>query len=331
MIDTLLDRRVVSIVGNAKNAGKTTVLNHLISAESGRLIAVTSIGLDGEELDQITRLPKPRIHVAKGTYVATAAECLKQSSARFRVLEITDLTTPLGAVHIVEAIEDGTMLVAGPSTKTEMERLTSRLIELGATRVYVDGAFSRRQFARVGDALILVFGANLSYDMNAVVKHAALWTKLYSLPQTQSSWRGETLPDTAAWLCESGIQRLPERRSIEFQETTFAAIPSDALGLWLPGAWTDQAARLWLKQPASKRLFVWLSNASNVLLSTPVLERFFRIAPSVSVLEPMNVAAVCVNPFRPTGPSFESEPFLQAVKDAVGLPVFDVLAKGDST
>jgi hypothetical protein len=295
------------------------------------LIAITSVGLDGEELDQITRLPKPRIEVSKGTLVATAANCLNQSTAPYRVIEITDLATPLGFIVLVETLADGAMLVAGPSNKTEMETLTHRLLSLGATRVYVDGAFSRRQFARVGDALILVFGANYAYDMNVVVKHAMLWTKLYSLPKAEDAWRGEALPDTVAWLCESGIRTLSEQRSIEFQETTFASIPEDAMGLWLPGAWTDRGARLWLKQPASKRLFVRLSNASNVLLSMPVLERMFRNVPSVSVLEPMNVAAVCVNPSRPNGPSFERSCFLQAVRDAVGLPVFDVLWKGDST
>jgi hypothetical protein len=330
LIDTLQGKRVVTIVGNAKNAGKTTVLNALTMAENGRYTAITSIGLDGEELDQITRLPKPRIIVLPGMIVATAKDCLKASHALYKILETTDLATPLGLIQIVEIQSEGTMLVAGPSNRSQMDLLCRRLLELGAVRVYVDGAFSRRQFARVGDALVLVFGANFAYDMSTVVKQAALWTQLYSLPKGEGDWQGEPLPDRVAWLCASGWKPLVESRAIDFTETTFRTIPADAEGLYIPFSLTDAAARLWLRHPDSKRLFLRLASPSHVLLSTSVLERLLHRAPKIDVVESIDVACLCVNPFSPSGHSFDKDDFLQAVQNAVDKPVFDVLAKGDT-
>lgn len=329
LIDTLNEKRVVTIVGNAKNAGKTTVLNHLTTAESGRLIAITSIGLDGEELDQITRLPKPRITVGPGMLVATAADCLRLAHCQYRIVESTEWSTPLGAIQIVEVLDSGTMLVAGPSKKTEMEALTRRLLALGASRVYVDGAFARRQFARVGDALVLVFGANDSPNMETVVKNAVLWTTLYSLPQGSDRWLNDRLPERVAWLTDQGIRPMAETRAIDWSETSFDEVPRNAMGLWIPGALTDAVARFWLKKPESKRLFLRLQSPSSVLLSPPVLERLLGRVPRIDVVEHCDIAAVCVNPYSPAGHSFESISFHKAVETALHREVFDVRSKGD--
>ena len=54
--------KTISIVGMAKNAGKTTALNYLIEEaedESIRL-GITSTGRDGETTDLVTNTDKPR-------------------------------------------------------------------------------------------------------------------------------------------------------------------------------------------------------------------------------------------------------------------------------
>ena len=64
-MDTLDKFKVISIVGNTKNAGKTTVLNYYLE-KFDKPIGLSSIGLDGEEIDQVNFLEKPRIFVDKG-------------------------------------------------------------------------------------------------------------------------------------------------------------------------------------------------------------------------------------------------------------------------
>ncbi|MGE5542148.1 MAG: hypothetical protein ACM3WT_03850, partial [Bacillota bacterium] len=78
----------VGVAGTAKNTGKTTTLMGAMREcqERGRLVRLTSIGYDGEDVDNVTGLPKPRIYCDRGTMFATASECLKAGSAGVRLL-----------------------------------------------------------------------------------------------------------------------------------------------------------------------------------------------------------------------------------------------------
>lgn len=71
--------RSLSIIGMCKNAGKTTVLNRILSEmqETGKTLGLTSIGRDGESVDVVTQTHKPGIYVREGTLIATAVEMLK--------------------------------------------------------------------------------------------------------------------------------------------------------------------------------------------------------------------------------------------------------------
>ncbi len=62
--------RSLAVIGLVKNAGKTTVVNALM-ANCGHLFGLTSLGLDGERIDHLTGLAKPRIAPPAGTLVAT--------------------------------------------------------------------------------------------------------------------------------------------------------------------------------------------------------------------------------------------------------------------
>ena len=70
--------KTLSIVGMCKNAGKTTVLNRLLSQYGRkRTLALTSIGRDGESTDVVTGTEKPGIFVPQGTLIATAKDMLR--------------------------------------------------------------------------------------------------------------------------------------------------------------------------------------------------------------------------------------------------------------
>ena len=73
-IQNILKYKSVSIVGMAKNTGKTTCLNYVLErlAEENHKIAVTSIGVDGEERDVLYNTLKPRISLKEGTIFITS-------------------------------------------------------------------------------------------------------------------------------------------------------------------------------------------------------------------------------------------------------------------
>src|SRR6202030_3581428 len=75
----------LSLIGLSKNVGKTTTTNHLLETlltekhYRADELALTSLGLDGEAIDALTGLPKPRYVPQAGLIVATTADLLNQA------------------------------------------------------------------------------------------------------------------------------------------------------------------------------------------------------------------------------------------------------------
>ncbi|MDX9691489.1 MAG: hypothetical protein RBT45_03475, partial [Acholeplasmataceae bacterium] len=134
--------KTIGIIGLAKNTGKTTTLNYLINLYKDRVIGLTSIGLDGEELDQINFLPKPKIYVRKGMIVATAEACLEDANITYRLIRKVDLFTALGPIRLIEVTSDGHLVVAGPTTNNELHQLLE-LMKPYDDKLFIDGAFNR--------------------------------------------------------------------------------------------------------------------------------------------------------------------------------------------
>ena len=94
--------KTISIVGMAKNTGKTVTLNHLIeeAIDENITIGITSIGRDGESIDLVSETEKPKIFVEENTIVATTTDVLPFGDAKVELIKVTDFRTPLGAIVI---------------------------------------------------------------------------------------------------------------------------------------------------------------------------------------------------------------------------------------
>jgi len=57
--------KTISLVGMAKNCGKTTALNQIImeAMDENLVLGITSIGRDGEKQDIVTYTEKPLIYI----------------------------------------------------------------------------------------------------------------------------------------------------------------------------------------------------------------------------------------------------------------------------
>ena len=58
--------------------------------------------LNQEQVDNITKMPKPRITVYPGMFIATCGDCLKECYFDYKVLLNTSIRTPLGMVVIIK-------------------------------------------------------------------------------------------------------------------------------------------------------------------------------------------------------------------------------------
>ncbi|NLZ53946.1 MAG: hypothetical protein GX892_12535, partial [Thermoanaerobacteraceae bacterium] len=176
----------IGIAGTAKNTGKTTTTSAILSElyNSKISLGLTSIGYDGEEIDNITGLPKPRLFVKENTLLATAQKCLKGGSAEYEILETTDITTPLGNINIVRVVKEGLAVVAGPNKGSQLKYVKGKMInDLGCKIILVDGALNRIAPMIETDGIIIATGASRNANIDILVEETKALYELLNLPK----------------------------------------------------------------------------------------------------------------------------------------------------
>ncbi|MBV8688803.1 MAG: hypothetical protein JOZ59_01745, partial [Candidatus Eremiobacteraeota bacterium] len=70
--------RSIAVVGTAKNVGKTVVVGTLCDAldARGTFLGVASVGRDGETIDAVDAMPKPRLRLNADTIAVTARDAV---------------------------------------------------------------------------------------------------------------------------------------------------------------------------------------------------------------------------------------------------------------
>lgn len=176
---------VIGIAGTAKNTGKTTTLNCLLDAASRRQISagVTGIGYDGEEIDTITRLPKPRILLRAGTIAATSELCVTGATNDAEILTRTGIRTPLGEVLIVRMLRDGLLVIAGPNTRNELTAVIGMLRQFSVQLIVVDGSLNRVSPMSVVDTVIITTGGSRSEEISLIAAELNAIVSLLTFPE----------------------------------------------------------------------------------------------------------------------------------------------------
>jgi hypothetical protein len=182
-IGDILRRGSVSIVGLAKNAGKTEVLNYVIrrvaESSSGTVdpagaarVAVTSIGLDGETTDQVKRTPKPEIELPEGMIFTTSETHYRQKRLVAEILDVGRRETALGRLVTARALTAGKVILSGPSDTASVKELIDGMGRFGVGTVLVDGALSRLSHGSpaVTEGMVLVTGAAVSGSIPRLVR-----------------------------------------------------------------------------------------------------------------------------------------------------------------
>lgn len=175
--------KTIGVIGTAKNTGKTTTLSFLLQGfqSRGTKVCVTGIGYDGEEIDNITLLPKPRLYFEKDTILATSEKCLDNTDAKFDIILETSLFTALGKIILVKVTKPGMIVIAGPNSVAGL-RKTLNLIEenTNCDLVLVDGSLNRISPMYILDNLIFTTGASKSTNIDQLVNEMAVIEKVFS-------------------------------------------------------------------------------------------------------------------------------------------------------
>ncbi|MCL2502900.1 MAG: hypothetical protein FWE99_07200, partial [Bacteroidales bacterium] len=283
----------LSIVGMAKNTGKTTCLNYLIRRlqQEGEKIALTSIGVDGEERDILYDTPKPRIVLHPGMVFITSEKDFDQRSFPAQCLSVSKRATPLG--RLVTAIAQGTgiMVLSGPSDSVWLQEVIAAMPAYGVELTLVDGALSRMSLASpaVTDAMILCTGAACSARLPELIRRTKFCCTLIDLPCVSSSLYDLLFPlQKGVWLWTEERKNLQKLQKIA--DTVFT--PHDGIrrlllernAVYVAGALTDDFLRMLSMLPQGGiRLIV--RDFSKLFFSIPTFERFIGKGGCIEVLQ----------------------------------------------
>lgn len=331
LLKSILSCRSLSIVGMAKNTGKTVCLNYVLDQlrATDKVIAVTSIGLDGEKTDQVTQTEKPEVTLAVGTYFVTTEYHYRQRQLLSEICQLSEDTTSLGRLVTARVLQEGKAILAGPSSTGRIRTLIGELRELGVDLTIVDGALSRKSPASpaVTDGLILTTGAAIAPDLNSIVSKTKFVYQLTQLSEYEVDNRDELMQYESGIyaLEEGGAHRLPIASSLLFTKCKDILF-SHGNTLFVSGIVTDNMLDYLRMQPNVKDIRLIVKDFTKIFVTPFVLQGFLQKGGRLRVLKRPNLLAMCINPTSPTGFKLESEQLRAALRQVVGVPVYDVVA-----
>lgn len=345
LIDLIREHRhqVVSVVGMAKNAGKTVTLNELInqSMEVGTVLGLTSIGRDGETQDIVTCTQKPSIYVDAGTLIATAESLYNCSDARLEIVEMTNFQTSMGTIMIAKALSPGYIQLAGPCTNADIRQVSERMLAYGAELVIVDGALDRVSSASpaISDAAVLATGAVISRDMDKVIEQSIHQVSLFRLP-TLFEADIKAMAREAIALKEIQVIRskndalivdhIPIKTALGAGRKIADALCEDTLYVILPGSLVSKTLfDVANSSKHFKNITFIVQDATRLFVEPREWQLLIRKGLKVVVMDEINLLAVTINPFAPAGYYFDPVTFKERLQSFLQpIPVIDVMEGG---
>lgn len=333
----LKDYKRISIIGMEKNVGKTTLLNFLIKKIGDKkVVGLTSIGRDGEEVDVVTTTSKPRIYVYPNTIIATARDCLRNCDITREILYTTDFSTPMGNIVIVRAITAGYVDIAGPSFNSQIKEILELMEEFGSEISIIDGALSRKGSAMsdVTEATILSTGAALSLDMGKVVDETKTTVSLLNLKNFENKIQREIIEksffDARAVVIykNNKVINLEGVSSLESNEEIKNYFNDEIEVIAIRGAITQKFLETLIKNRQNfKNLTLVIKDGTRVFTDFITLKKIEACGIDIKVLNPINLLFVTCNPHSPLGYDFPKERFKTLLEEKLNIDVIDVVGE----
>lgn len=311
-IDDILKYRSVAVIGLEKNCGKTECLNYIIRrlSPTERGVCVTSIGLDGENVDQVTKTQKPEIVLKKGMFFSTSEQHYRQRRLVSAVVDISNESSALGRIITAKVETEGKVILSGPSSTASLKRWMDGTEKFGVDLVIVDGALSRKSSASpvVTEAMILVTGAALSSNLSNLVLRSAFAVEMIGLPLLDDGFE-ENSGNTVRLSSVAG----------------FCDIPENCRRVRISGALTD----MFLKRISSAKMIrgleVAVKDFTRIFVEPATYRAFAAAGGRLSVERQSKLIAVCVNPIAPNGYKMDSDILCATLSEKIGLPVYDIV------
>ncbi len=340
-IEELIKYKSCSIVGLEKNTGKTECFNYVLQRLplDTKRVAVSSIGIDGETTDQVTKTAKPEIFLREGVYFGTSEKHYLMKRLSSELLEISNENTSLGNIVIGKALTPGKILLSGPSSSSGLRRWMEEMKKYNIDLTIIDGALSRMSLASptVSESMILATGAAYSANINTLVQKTAFVVQMINLDITSTdNYNAFNNITTGVWAidedengdgsgCWKGSGRLVD---LKVASSLSININTDGLkkckALFVSGALTDNFINHIRQNKIFSDTEVVVRDFTKIFLTPMTYNSFVNSRRKISVLQKSKLIAVCVNPTSPNGIVLDSEKLCNTLSEAIKLPVYDL-------
>ena len=327
-ISEILRHKSLSIVGLEKNTGKTVCLNYILHRmnQLGIHVGVTSIGVDGEQVDSVFATAKPEITLYRGTHFITSEKHYLIRQAVSRLVAVDDQRTSLGPLVTAEVLIQGKVLLSGAATTAVLKRQIQNLDSMGVDISIVDGALSRLSLASptVTDCMILATGAAVSANVKQLIAKTRHHYQHICLDEVDETLRNRlNIIESGIWAIDSEgeihdleiasvflIDR-SEKDILRFGHTLFAA-----------GAISDRLLKILAAK--GKDITLIARDFTKIFITPEVYVDYTRRGNRLMVLQRSKLIAITLNPTSPQGFLLDSKSTCDALSDALQTPVYDV-------
>ena len=331
-IEELIKYKSCSIVGLEKNTGKTECFNYVLQRLplENKRVAVSSIGIDGETTDQVTKTAKPEIFLREGVYFGTSEKHYLMKRLSAELLEITNENTSLGNIIIGKALTPGKILLSGPSSTNGLRRWMDEMKKYDIDLTIIDGALSRMSLASpaVSESMILATGAAYSANINTLVQKTAFVVQMINLDLTSAdNYNAFNNITAGVWAIDEDdvLYDLKVASSLSININTEGL--KKCKTLFVSGALTDNFINHIRQNKLFNETEIVVRDFTKIFMTPMTYNTFVNGKRKITVLQKSKLIAVCVNPTSPNGIVLDSEKLCNTLSEAIKLPVYDLRAK----
>ncbi len=330
-IKDILQHRSLSIVGLEKNTGKTVCLNYILHRmnELGVHVGVTSIGVDGEQVDAVFATAKPEITLYEGTHFITSEQHYTKRQLVSILEHVDSRRTALGPLVTARVLVRGKALLSGAATTGVLKSQIEQLDSMGVGISIVDGALSRLSLASptVTDAMILATGAAVSPNLQQLISRTRFVFRLINLPEVSETLRQKlSSADSGLWIVDSDM----EIHNLGIQSVFMLTSDSKSLfsqgnTLFVSGAVSNRLLKYLATQPNIKDIVLIVRDFTKLFITPDAYADYTRRGGTILVLQRSHLTAVCLNPTSPQGYTVNSDEACRQLSEALMCPVYDVM------
>ena len=313
----------LAIMGMGKNTGKTSFLNLLIEEAhrqaKDRVLALTSIGRDGEERDLVTKGDKPRIYVTEGTLIATAEDLLSRCDVTKEIMESTGVFSALGRIIIFRALSDGFVELAGPSRSTDLQKIEQSMRNIDRNCFFiVDGALSRMSFSTETEGAVLCTGVSVSQSLEKIYEKTISAVNSLTLKKT-----GYALPEDEgrAFVKNGDWNRVQGEIALSLGKEIRQILSEDTEAIYIRGAVTDQLLTELLASQNFRNRDLIIRDGTKLLVSPEMMRKLEIRMIRIQVVEEIRVLKIIVNPFDPSGFEVNSKNLIERLQEGTNIPI----------